>query len=108
MNNDPSIRLSMRWLVLLLMWPLLVQAAEPLPSWREGPSRTAIVEFVQAVTADGSRDFVLPAERIAVFDNDGTLWSEQPLYFQVLFALEEVKRLAPGMETTATFQGRTG
>lgn len=95
MNAIPLARPSARWLLLLLLWPLLLQAAEPLPSWQEGPSKKAIVEFVQAVTSDGSKDYVPPAERIAVFDNDGTLWSEQPLYFQVLFALEEVKRQAP-------------
>jgi hypothetical protein len=88
-------RLTARWIFLLLLWPLLLQAAEPLPSWQEGPSKKAIVEFVQAVSAEGSTDFVAPAERIAVFDNDGTLWSEQPMYFQVLFALAEVERLAP-------------
>lgn len=95
MKDILLVRPAIRWLWLLLLWPLLLQAAEPLPSWREGPSKHAIVEFVQAVTADGSKDFVPPAERVAVFDNDGTLWSEQPMYFQMLFALEEVKRLAP-------------
>ncbi|KQN42274.1 haloacid dehalogenase [Pseudomonas sp. Leaf48] len=95
MNDISLVRPAMRWLWLVLLWPLLLQAAEPLPSWREGPSKHAIVEFVQAVTVDGSKDFVPPAERIAVFDNDGTLWSEQPMYFQMLFALEEIKRLAP-------------
>lgn len=86
----------MRWLFsLLLMLPLLVQAADPLPSWYNGASRQAIEQFVAAVTTEGSKDYVAPAERIAVFDNDGTLWSEQPMYFEVLFALDEVKRLAP-------------
>ncbi|OBY49155.1 HAD family phosphatase [Pseudomonas sp. AU12215] len=84
-----------RWMLLLLCLPLLVQAADELPSWNEGPSRQAIIEFVEAVTHEGGKDFVPPAERIAVFDNDGTLWSEQPMYFQVLFALDEVKRQAP-------------
>ncbi|MHB9797426.1 HAD family hydrolase [Pseudomonas sp. MT3] len=85
-----------RWLfTLLLALPLLSQAAAPLPSWNDGPSRQAIEGFVEAVTREGGPDFVPPAERIAVFDNDGTLWSEQPMYFQVLFALEEVKRQAP-------------
>lgn len=86
----------LHWLLsLMLALPLLAQAADPLPSWNDGPSRKAIEEFVTAVTTEGSKDFVKPAERIAVFDNDGTLWSEQPMYFQVLFALDEVKRLAP-------------
>ena len=82
-------------LSLALSLPLLAVAAEPLPSWNDGPSKKSIIEFVQAVTTEGSKDYVKPAERIAVFDNDGTLWSEQPMYFQVLFALEEVKRMAP-------------
>lgn len=82
-------------LCLLLLLPCLVLAAEPLPSWRDGPSRQAIVAFVEAVTDLGSKDYVVPAERIAVFDNDGTLWSEQPLYFEVLFSMDEVRRLAP-------------
>ena len=87
---------TLRWLfALLLLVPLLSQAADPLPSWNDGPSRQAIEAFVSAVTTEGGKDFVAPAERIAVFDNDGTLWSEQPMYFQVLFALAEVKRLAP-------------
>ena len=81
--------------VLLLVPALQVLAAEPLASWRDGPSRQAIVAFVGAVTQQGGPDYVAPAERIAVFDNDGTLWSEQPLYFEVLFAMDEVKRLAP-------------
>ncbi|MDN6859367.1 HAD family hydrolase [Pseudomonas sp. CAN2814] len=85
-----------RWMLLLLIGlPMLAQAADELPSWNDGPSRQAIVAFVEAVTKEGGKDFVPPAERIAVFDNDGTLWSEQPMYFQVLFALDEVKRQAP-------------
>ena len=74
---------------------MLVQAAEPLPSWNDGPSKKNIIEFVQAVTDQSSKDFVKPEDRIAVFDNDGTLWSEQPMYFELLFALDEVKRTAP-------------
>ncbi|OZI42583.1 haloacid dehalogenase [Bordetella genomosp. 5] len=68
---------------------------EPLPSWREGASRTSIIEFVSAVTTVGSPDFVEIEDRVAVFDNDGTLWSEQPLYFQGIFALDRLKALAP-------------
>ena len=62
-------------LALALSLPLLVQAAEPLPSWNDGPSKKNIIEFVQAVTDQSSKDFVKPEDRIAVFDNDGTLWS---------------------------------
>jgi phosphoglycolate phosphatase-like HAD superfamily hydrolase len=72
-----------------------VSAADPLPSWREGPAKQAIVDFVARVTAEGGADFVAPAERIAVFDNDGTLWAERPVYFQLFFALDRVKALAP-------------
>ena len=71
------------------------QAADPLPSWNEGKAKQAIVEFVAKVTKEGSPDFVPVAERIATFDNDGTLWCEQPMYFQLLFALDRVKALAP-------------
>ncbi|WAB90848.1 HAD family hydrolase [Pseudomonas citronellolis] len=87
---------TLRWIfALLLCLPLLAQAAQVLPSWNDGPSRQAIVKFVEAVTTEGGKGYVAPAERIAVFDNDGTLWSEQPMYFEVLFALDEVKRMAP-------------
>jgi hypothetical protein len=69
-------------------------AAEPLPSWNDGPTKSAIIEFVGKVTTEGSPDFMPPAERIATFDNDGTLWCEQPMYFQALFALERVRAMA--------------
>ncbi|HEX6811319.1 MAG TPA: HAD family hydrolase [Planctomycetota bacterium] len=75
--------------------PATAQAGDPLPSWNEGKAKQSIVEFVAKVTKQGSSDFVAPAERIAVFDNDGTLWAEQPMYFQLLFALDRVKALAP-------------
>ena len=70
-------------------------AADALPSWNDTAPRKAIVQFVDRVTRSGSPDFVPPAERIATFDNDGTLWAEQPLYFQFLFAIDRVKALAP-------------
>jgi phosphoglycolate phosphatase-like HAD superfamily hydrolase len=70
-------------------------AADPLPSWQDGGTKTAIVSFVAKVTKDGGPDFVPPAERIATFDNDGTLWAEQPIYFQFQFVLDRVKVLAP-------------
>ncbi|KAB1072490.1 HAD family hydrolase [Methylobacterium planeticum] len=69
--------------------------ADPLPSWTEGGPRQKILDFVGRVAAAGGQDFVAPAERIAVFDNDGTLWAEQPIYFQAAFALDRVKALAP-------------
>ena len=69
--------------------------ADPLPSWNETAPKQAIVAFVEKVTTAGSDDFVPEAERIATFDNDGTLWSEQPMYFQLFFALHRIKALAP-------------
>jgi hypothetical protein len=73
----------------------IAHAADHLPSWNDTAPKKAIVAFVEMVTKEGSADFIPPAERIATFDNDGTLWAEQPLYFQVLFALDRVKALAP-------------
>ena len=70
-------------------------AKDPLPAWYEGDSKRAIVAFVQKVTQPGGEGFVPAAERIAVFDNDGTLWAEQPMYAQLFFALDRVKALAP-------------
>jgi hypothetical protein len=69
-------------------------AADPLPSWNDGAAKKTIIEFVAKVTKEGGPDFVPPAERVAVFDNDGTLWSEQPVYFQLAFAIDRVKALA--------------
>ena len=69
--------------------------SDPLPSWNDGAAKQAIVAFVGKVTQQGSPDFVPPAERIATFDNDGTLWCEQPMYVQFAFALDRVKTLAP-------------
>jgi len=71
------------------------QTVDPLPSWHDSAAKKAVYAFVARVTADGSPDFVPPAERIAAFDNDGTLWSEQPVYFQLAFALDRIKALAP-------------
>lgn len=69
-------------------------ADDPLPSWRESTPKSAIIEFVGKVTTEGSPDFVAPAERISVFDNDGTLWAEQPIYFQAQFLVDRVNALA--------------
>jgi hypothetical protein len=71
------------------------QTVDPLPSWNDGASKARIVAFVNAVIEPGGKDFVPPAERIAVFDNDGTLWAEQPVYFQAMFVRERVIALAP-------------
>ena len=69
--------------------------ADPLPSWHEGPAKRAILDFVTVTTDQASPDYVPPEARIVTFDNDGTLWAEQPLYVQFVFALERVKVLAP-------------
>ena len=87
-------RIAIGWLVVLCLSSLSV-AQQSLPSWNDGKTRQAIEAFVERVTTPGSADFVPPAERIAVFDNDGTLWSEQPMYVQLAFALDRVKALAP-------------
>lgn len=71
------------------------QKTDPLPSWNEGKAKQSIVDFVNEVTDESSANFVKPEDRIATFDNDGTLWSEQPYYFQLQFALDRVKALAP-------------
>ena len=73
----------------------LLAADDPLPSWNDTAPKKAIVAFVGRVTKEGSPDFVPVPERIATFDNDGTLWAEQPMYFQVLFRIDRVKALAP-------------
>ena len=82
----------------LLLWisgvPAFAQT-DPLPSWNDGTAKKSITDFVAKVTAQGGADFVPPADRIAVFDNDGTLWCEQPMYFQAAFALDRVKAMAP-------------
>jgi len=86
----------MRWLVApLFALSQSVAAADPLPSWRDGPAKQAITAFVAAVTETDGADFVVPAERIVVFDNDGILWVEQPMYTQLAFVLDRVKALAP-------------
>jgi phosphoserine phosphatase len=101
-----------------LLWIALVVAAvasarsaaaagDPLPSWNEGGAKSAILKFVADATREGSPGFVAPAERVAVFDNDGTLWVEQPMYTQLAFALDRVKALAaehPEWETQEPFK----
>jgi hypothetical protein len=84
-------------LALLLAWgsASLLAADDPLPSWSNTAPKQAIVAFVERVTKSGSPDFVPVSERIATFDNDGTLWAEQPMYFQGFFVLDRVKALAP-------------
>jgi phosphoserine phosphatase len=73
---------------------LLSAQTDPLPNWNDGRTKKSITDFVAKVTTQGSPDFVKPAERIAVFDNDGTLWCEQPMYFQLAFVLDRIKATA--------------
>lgn len=92
--------LTRRLILAILIFALagsgaLAQSTAPLPSWNDGAVKSSITDFVAKVTTQGSAEFVPPAERIAVFDNDGTLWSEQPEYFQGIFALDRVKAMAP-------------
>lgn len=70
-------------------------AADPLPSWNDGPAKKSIMEFVERVTRRDSPDYLQPSRRIAVFDNDGTLWSEQPAYFQAMFVFDRIRQMAP-------------
>lgn len=84
------------WIFLAgLLLAVAAQAADPLPSWRAGTAKQAIVGFVERVTDSRGKDYVSPPERIAVFDNDGTLWAEQPVYFPLLFAFDRLRALAP-------------
>ena len=104
--NDPSSGIDRRALVsTLAVLPALSApffsvpaqgqpTGEPLPSWNEGPAKQAIIEFVRATTTQGSPNFLPPAERIAEFDQDGTLWVEHPLYTQVVFCLDRVDAVA--------------
>ena len=77
------------------VWAISAFAQDPLASWNEGQTKQQILDFVRDVTTASSSNFVPPEERIAVFDNDGTLWAEQPAYFQLLFAIDRIKELAP-------------
>jgi phosphoglycolate phosphatase-like HAD superfamily hydrolase len=81
-------------LLLSLLLPSPVQA-DLLPSWNDNPAKQSIIRFVEAVKDESGKDYVPPEARIAVFDNDGTLWSEQPMYVQLAFAIDRVKALAP-------------
>ena len=97
--KGPSRRGALAVLVAIVAWSFggcgaFAQSA-PLPSWNDGATKTSITDFVAKVTTQGGAEFVPPAERIAVFDNDGTLWCEQPVYFQLVFGLDSVRAMAP-------------
>lgn len=98
MKNRNSISIFL--LIVLAIFKISVagkafaQSTDPLSSWKNGKTKQSIIKFVEKVTTPGFPDFVPPAERIATFDNDGTLWAEKPMYFQLFFALDRVKQLA--------------
>src|SRR5580658_5614000 len=77
------------------LWNTTPSVAESLVSWNDGAPKEAIIKFVTDVTTPGASTFVPPEDRIAVFDNDGTLWAEQPLYFQFIFMIDQLKSAAP-------------
>jgi phosphoglycolate phosphatase-like HAD superfamily hydrolase len=81
--------------IVMVLVATVSYAADPLPSWNDSASKSAIINFVETVTQEGSPDFVPVPERIATFDNDGTLWAEQPMYVQLFFAIDRVVALAP-------------
>jgi len=82
-------------LLLFALANLALAQSDPLPSWNEDANKKAIEDFVADVTDEASADFVRPEERIATFDNDGTLWAEQPIYVEFQFAIDRIKTLAP-------------
>jgi phosphoserine phosphatase len=88
-------RIAVVTIVLLGTTAPAAWAGDPLPSWNDGPAKKAVIDFVSRVTKEGSPDFVAPRDRIATFDQDGTLWVEQPNYTQVTFAIDRIKALAP-------------
>ena len=112
--DRPSFQRALKTIVLIagLCWFGTAHAqapADPLPSWNDGAVKKSITDFIPRVTTEGSADFVPPDQRIATFDNDGTLWAEQPMYFQIIFAIDRVKALAPQhprVEKEAAIQGR--
>ena len=95
MRRADKMRTFWSWACALVLAAAASAQAPALPSWNDGDARTRIVEFVKAVTDSKSKDYVAPSDRIAVFDNDGTLWSEQPLYFQFVYMLDQLKAAAP-------------
>jgi len=92
--NRPAMNFSILFSITIVACAIPAQA-DPLPSWNSTGAKSAIISFVKRVTTEGTPDFVPPAHRIATFDNDGCLWSEQPMYFQAAFIFDRVKALAP-------------
>src|SRR4029453_6726599 len=100
------VKLSVAAVTLTVLSLGLVRAQDPLPSWNDGPGKQAILEFVKATTTQGSPQFVPPEQRIATFDQDGTLWVEHPIYTQVMYCMEKVPALVkakPELANVAPF-----
>src|SRR5277367_1362595 len=94
MLGQQSIRLALEWEDRMAL-SRRDGADDPLPSWNDGPTKKSILDFVARVTKVGGPDYFTPEERIATFDNDGTLWAERPFPFQLFFALDQIKAMAP-------------
>jgi len=92
---SPLSRFALALAACLVLAGQAIAAADPLQSWNDGATKRAIVDFVNTVTDTSSDDYVNPEDRIATFDNDGTLWVEHPMYTQLVFAMDRVKQLAP-------------
>jgi phosphoglycolate phosphatase-like HAD superfamily hydrolase len=100
MNNSLQVVANIRTLIIACFVLILASVSpvfgqDPLPSWNDTPAKTRIMKFVNDTITEGGEGYVIPQDRIAVFDNDGTLWSEQPFYIQLGFILDRVKTLAP-------------
>lgn len=101
MQTHTSMKLNLCILTLFALTLMILssvtasQSQNPLPSWNDGPNKQAIIEFVTKTTDQNQASFIPPTRRIATFDNDGTLWSEQPLYFQAIYIFDRIKELAP-------------
>jgi len=106
MKQIKSVTLILLFVLCSVIPPAWAQN-DPLPSWNDGPSKSSITAFVKAVTDKSSPDYVQPSKRIAVFDNDGTLWSEQPAYFQAFFIFDRIREMAadhPEWKTQQPYQ----
>lgn len=101
MQTHTSMKLNLCILTLFALTLMILssvtasQSQNPLPSWNDGPNKQAIIEFVTKTTDQNQASFIPPTRRIATFDNDGTLWSEQPLYFQAIYIFDRIRELAP-------------
>ena len=94
-NKDARVLFAAALVAAVVLSTAPARGADPLPSWNDGTVKQSVLDFVGKVTGEGSPEFVPAPERIAVFDNDGTLWSEQPMYFQAFFIFDRIRQLAP-------------